>query len=286
MSTFILGANGLLGRHIAARFDDSGLIFHNVSRRTVPNIEQQLLNPDEFVWSLGANSEDFIINALGVTRHRIERRTLGADPNSVDLINSGLPLALGRLSRAQGTKVIQVGTDCVFSGKKGDYVESDAYDASDLYGHSKAIGESAPGINVIRASSIAASGDRGLQLWDWVRNQDRGATIRGYSNVLWNGVTAMVHARLLVEIVKNRFPLSGTQHLVPANQITKDQLVRLIATAENRNDIQVLSSELQQTKNMTLSTENESMNLELWKLIGFNRPPTIEELILEGSGSI
>jgi dTDP-4-dehydrorhamnose reductase len=286
MRIFILGANGLLGSQIEAQFIESGLNLVHVSRRTFPDIEQELMNPDQFVQSLGAEKQDYIINALGVTRHRIGKKAPGANLSAVHQINSKLPFALGELSQKQGTKVIQIGTDCVFSGNKGDYVESDVYDAFDIYGHSKAIGESAPGIEVIRASSVAPSGGRGPQLWDWVKNQEQDSTISGYSDVFWNGVTAKIHAQLLVEIVKRRFPMAGTQHLVPANQISKDQLVRLIARVEGRNDINVQSMEVEQAKNMTLSTENESMNRELWKLIGFNQPPTIEELILEDSGSI
>lgn len=286
MNVFILGANGLLGKNIEAQFLESGLSTVHISRKTVSNIEQELKNPNEFAHSLGTTKEDLIINALGVTRHRIEINAPGADLVSVEQINSRLPFALGSLSQEHGTKVLQIGTDCVFSGEKGNYVESDVYDANDVYGQSKAIGESAAGIGVIRASSVAPSGDRGRQLWDWVKNQERDSTISGYSNVFWNGVTAKVHARLLVEIVKNQFPIEGTQHFVPANQISKDQLVRLIAKTEGRNDIEVQSIEVKQAKNMTLSTENESINRELWKLIGFNQPPTIEELILEDSGSI
>ena len=286
MRIFILGANGLLGKHIEDQFIKSGLDCIHISRKTVPHIQQKLLNPDQFVQSLGANKEDFIINALGVTRHRIERMVPESGLNSVDQINSRLPFSLGRLSKVQGTKVFQIGTDCVFSGAKGDYVESDVFDAFDAYGMSKAIGESAPGIVVIRASSVSPSGGRGPQLWDWVKNQELESIVSGYSNVIWNGVTAKVHSRLLVEIVKHQFPITGTQHLVPANQISKDRLVRLIAKTEGRNDINVHSMEVEQPKNMSLSTEKESMNRELWKLIGFNQPPTIEELIMEDSGSI
>ena len=286
MRVFIFGANGLLGKYIGAQFMESRIIPVQISRITHPDIEKKLENPEQFVETLGVTSEDFVINSLGITRHRIERKASGSDSNSVELLNSRLPHVLGTISREQGAQVIQIGTDCVFSGLKGNYVENDSYDALDIYGRSKALGESAPDINVIRASFVASSGGRGPQLWDWVKNQEPNAVIRGYSNVFWNGVSAKVLAQLLEAIVKNRVPFFGTQHLVPANHVSKDQLVRLIAAAEGRKDIKVESMEVKQAKNMTLSTENESMNRELWKLIGFNHPPTIEELILEDSGSI
>ena len=286
MRVFIFGANGLLGRHIEAEFIYDGINPIHISRKTHPTLEAKLRDPKDFIQSLGATRDDVIINALGVTRHRIEGNLKGSDSKSVELINTRLPLALASQAQETGTQVIQIGTDCVFSGERGDYVESDPYDASDTYGRSKAIGESAQGLDVIRASSVGPSGRVGPQLWDWVKNQQKDSTIAGYSNVFWNGVTAKVHARLLLEIVKNRFPIAGTQHLVPANQISKEQLIKLIAQAEGRRDIRVLSTHVEHSKNMTLSTENISMNSELWNLIGFPQPPDIEELILNNSSNI
>ena len=37
--------------------------------------------------------------------------------------------------------IIQLSTDCVFSGKKGMYIEKDSPDADDIYGRSKIMGE-------------------------------------------------------------------------------------------------------------------------------------------------
>lgn len=286
MRIFILGANGVLGNHIMSNFLEARKNPIDISRRTVPTIKQKLTNPEAFVESLGIKKDDVVINALGVTRHRIERNWPGADLDSVELMNSRLPFALGTLSQEKGARVIQIGTDCVFSGEKGAYVESDPYDASDPYGLSKAVGESAPGICVIRSSSVGPSGSRGPQLWDWVKNQAPNSEIPGYSNVFWNGVTFRVHARLLNAIVTKQFPLLATQHLVPANSVSKDNLVRLIAKSEGRDDIVVKSSDVAQARDMTLSTDNESMNCELWSLIGFRQPPSIEELILKNSSSI
>lgn len=286
MRFFVLGSNGLLGKHIMIQAGKAEFDTVPISRHTVPDLEQQMKDPLKFVQKLEANKGDFIVNALGVTRHRIENKAPGADSESVDLVNTQLPLALGRLAEDIGFKVIQIGTDCVFSGQKGNYTEVDYYDAEDVYGKSKAIGEEAPGIEVVRASFVGPTGSTSPYLWDWVQHQKANAKISGYSNVFWNGVTAEIHARLAVAIAKNHYPLEGTQHLVPANQVSKGQLVRLIADASGRNDITVEPTQVENPKNMTLSTQNESVNRELWKLISFEEVPTIEELILKDSGSI
>ena len=37
--------------------------------------------------------------------------------------------------------MVQLSTDCVFSGEKGNYIETDIADAKDVYGKSKSMGE-------------------------------------------------------------------------------------------------------------------------------------------------
>ncbi len=286
MRFFILGANGLLGKHLTAEAKRNALEYIPISRRSMPDIEHQLKNPTRFVEELGAKSEDYIVNALGITRHRIQAGAPGADPNSIERINSKLPFALGESAQEIGFKVLQIGTDCVFSGQTGDYTEDSEYDAEDVYGKSKATGESAPGIEVVRASFIGTAGTNSPYLWDWVQNQKPGSTINGYTNVLWNGVTAEIHARLAVAIAQHRHPISGTQHLVPMNTVSKKKLLKLISTRLGRSDITVQPTVTDNPKNMTLRTNNESVNSELWQLMSFDEAPTIEELILNYSGSI
>ena len=286
MRLFVLGSNGLLGRRVAIEALKQGFEPILISRATFANLQQRLKNPDEFVRSLQLAKDDFVVNAIGVTRHRIEIGANGADAKSVQLVNTELPCALGRLSLETGAQVLQIGTDCVFSGKRGKYLENDHFDAFDSYGKSKALGEGAPGIGVVRASFVGPTGFPSPYLWDWVQFQKPQARLEGYANVFWNGVTAEVHARLMVAMVKNRYPLLATQHLVPANYVSKEQLVRLIASRTGRKDIFIETTQLESPKNMTLSTQNKSINKELWELISYSEVPTIEELLLRDAGTL
>ena len=56
-------------------------------------------------------------------------------------INSLLPHRLAQLSDDCSVRLIHFSTDCVFSGDKGMYLESDTPDATDIYGRSKLLGE-------------------------------------------------------------------------------------------------------------------------------------------------
>lgn len=286
MRIFILGANGLLGRYIVAEAKNKDLDVAPISRESMPDIEKQLTNPIGFVRNLQIQPADYVINALGVTRHRIERGDPGADLDSVDRINNQLPHALGEGASGTGFKVIQIGTDCVFSGHRGDYLEHDEYDATDVYGRSKALGESATGITVVRASFVGPSGHQTPYLWDWVEHQKPGAKLSGFSNVFWNGVTASVHAAISVGIASNSFPIEGTQHLVPANQVSKGELVQLIAKSSGREDLAITPTEVSEPKNLTLATNNEALNRDLWSLAGYRSTPSIEQLFDQNLGSI
>ena len=56
-------------------------------------------------------------------------------------INSLFPHQVIEVCRKVDAKLIQISTDCVFYGDKGEYSELDTPDAKDLYGRSKALGE-------------------------------------------------------------------------------------------------------------------------------------------------
>jgi dTDP-4-dehydrorhamnose reductase len=51
-------------------------------------------------------------------------------------VNALFPHKLALLCRPQGIRMVHMSTDCVFTGKKGDYHE-DLSDAEDLYGKTK-----------------------------------------------------------------------------------------------------------------------------------------------------
>jgi dTDP-4-dehydrorhamnose reductase len=80
---------------------------------------------------------NIIVNCIGLTPRKY-------DTKDVDLytrINTLLPQLLATWAQENNAKLIHFSTDCVFSGKKGNYTEADRPDAEDVYGLSKARGE-------------------------------------------------------------------------------------------------------------------------------------------------
>lgn len=86
--------------------------------------------------------EDFrpeeVVNAIGIVKQRSEAKEVIPSLE----INSLLPHRLALVCRTVGARLVHLSTDCVFSGRKGNYRESDQPDAEDLYGRTKLLGGS------------------------------------------------------------------------------------------------------------------------------------------------
>lgn len=286
MTIFILGATGLLGQSVVAELAKSDMEYVPVSRDTIPNLPNRLRDPESMLLELGAKKGDYIFNAIGVTRHRITAGQTTLSAETVHHINAQLPHLIGRYAENSNCTAVQIGTDCVFSGSRGNYVETDVTDAVDEYGASKAEGESASGVNIIRASFVGPSKLGTPYLWDWVRNQPTGAILQGFTNVIWNGVTASIHAKVIIGAMREGYVTSPLQHFVPGNSVSKADLLRLIAKAADRTDLRIIDSEAAEQKNMSLSTIDRSTNQDLWELASYHSVPDIEEMIMAESGSM
>ena len=98
---------------------------------------------------LHVKSGDVIINCIGTIKPRVD--SLG-DLNAI-LVNSVFPRVLANVCETLGVNMIHPTTDCVYTGTKGSYDETDKYDVNDVYGMSKALGEP-NNCTVIRTSII------------------------------------------------------------------------------------------------------------------------------------
>jgi dTDP-4-dehydrorhamnose reductase len=166
---------------------------------------------------------DVVVNCVGLVKQspRVD--------DAVDTItlNALLPRLLARECADSGIRLIHVSTDCVFSGDRGNYVETDIPDPRDLYGRSKLLGEvtAAPALTV-RTSIIGHELQSRRSLVDWFLSQT--GEVKGYTRATYSGVTTAEFARLLRSVVLPRPDLTGLLHVASA-PISKYELLRLIA---------------------------------------------------------
>lgn len=168
----------------------------------------------------------YIVNCVGVIKQRAE--AVDAIPSLT--INSLLPHRLAKIAERWGGRVIHFSTDCVFSGRRGDYSENDPSDAEDLYGRSKFLGEVAvTNALTLRTSIIGRELTEHRSLLDWFLGQ-KNKTIRGYRNVIYSGVTTNHIAELVASIISQHPSLSGL-YQVASNPISKYDLLCLLRGA-------------------------------------------------------
>lgn len=167
---------------------------------------------------------DVVINCVGL----IKQLALAKDPLSTLPLNSMLPHRLSKLCSLTDARLVHVSTDCVFTGSKGMYVESDVSDAVDLYGKSKFIGElnDQPHAITLRTSIIGHELASHASLVDWFLSQE--GAVKGFTKAIFSGVPTAELARIIVEYVLPNNELFGVYH-VSANPIDKFTLLTEIA---------------------------------------------------------
>jgi dTDP-4-dehydrorhamnose reductase len=160
-----------------------------------------------------------VVNCVGIVKQR---------PESEDAIvsievNSLLPHRLALACRAAGARLVHLSTDCVFSGSRGRYSETDRPDPVDLYGRSKLMGEvSGEGALTLRTSMIGRGLYRKTSLVDWLVAQK--GKVQGYRNAVFSGLTTRELSRVIGLIIDKHPHASGLYHL-SAEPIDKFQLL-------------------------------------------------------------
>jgi dTDP-4-dehydrorhamnose reductase len=231
----ILGASGMLGntllRYFAAKesFKVSASVRGAGSLRPIAcETNYQLIsgvdaeNADHLLRVFDIARPDVVVNCVGVVKQLAE-----ADDALVSIpLNSLLPHRLARLCAATGSRLIHISTDCVFSGEKGGYLETDIPDATDLYGRSKLLGEvDYPNAITLRTSLIGHELHSARSLVNWFLAQE--GSIRGFTKAIFSGLPTVEIARVIEAHVLPNPELHGLYHL-SVNPISKHDLLSIV----------------------------------------------------------
>ncbi len=199
--------------------------------RLIPNVhlesENGLINP--FLIA----KPDIVINCVGI----IKQSPGAGDRCESIAINSILPHRIAKLSKAAGARLIHFSTDCVFSGKVGQYREDDFPDAGDLYGRSKLLGEVEYDNSVtLRTSIIGHELSSSKSLVDWFLSQK--GPVKGYRKAIFSGLPAVEIVRVVKELIIANPGISGLYHL-SVDPISKFDLLNLVAEAYEKKIVVV-----------------------------------------------
>lgn len=161
-----------------------------------------------------------VINCIGI----LKQLPAAKDPIATLQVNALFPQRLALLCDAAGAWLLHISTDCVFSGRRGNYTEEDVADAEDLYGRTKLLGEPQnPSTLVLRTSMIGRELTSRVGLVEWFLAQ-RGGRVKGYRRARFSGLTTAALADVIAALVERREPLTGLFH-VGAAAIDKYELL-------------------------------------------------------------
>jgi dTDP-4-dehydrorhamnose reductase len=287
--TLILGANGMLGSAVTnecSNFVGQVTATTRTSKMAGPPgailwVQFDAVKDDLEDTFRDLPEIDFVINCIGVIKPHIDDSDPKKRANAVS-INTMFPEKLEAWAFQRGIKVIQIATDCVFSGTRGRYVESDPHDAWDVYGKTKSLGEvPSSAMMHLRVSIIGPEVGRSTSLLEWIRHQNHGATITGFTDHRWNGITSLHFAKLARGIIESNSFVPGTHHVVPGDEVTKCDLVTYIADHYGRTDLIIEPGPSGKPIDRTLGTANQELNRLLWSNAGYSSPPTVEEMVSE-----
>lgn len=191
------------------------------SKKVIGGVEIE--DTDAIRRAFDISEPDVVINAVGIVKQIASSREVIKTLN----INSIFPHRLAQLAQTGNVRLITVGTDCVFNGRKGNYAETSVSDAEDLYGKSKNLGEIlAPGCLTLRTSIIGRELQTSHGLVEWFL-ANRGNKVRGFTEAIFSGFPTVALAGIISEIIENHRNLHGLFH-VSSDPISKFDLLCLL----------------------------------------------------------
>ena len=281
MRIVVLGATGMLGQAVSMEARAAELEIAEVSRSSGVKWDYFANDFGSLARELVLDRADVLVNCIGwIPQKSSGSRAL--DEQDANALNVELIREIQASQNDLGFGWVQIVTDCVFSGKIGNYDETSIFDPFDLYGITKAKGESLmPGAMRIRSSIIGPDSIHNSGLYEWFRKQSPNSQLKGFTNHFWNGVSTRAFGRLVAGLSKDAGVRPGIQHWIPQNSMSKHKLLETFRVALGREDIFNDEFETANSINRVLATSNPQANSKLWAIAGYNRIPSIEELALE-----
>ncbi len=241
MKILVLGASGMLGNamlrvmsaqeawSVFGTVRGADPVLHAAAPRAVLIAGVHADQPDSLLAAFAQARPDVVINCVGL----VKQLSNAEDPLVAVPINTLLPHRLARMCEVAGARLVHVSTDCVFSGKQGNYAESDLADAQDVYGRSKLLGEvDYPHAVTLRTSIIGHELRSAHGLIDWFLSQQ--ARVKGYTEAVFSGLPTCELARVVRDFVIPDASLRGV-YQVAAEPISKHDLLQIVNREYGKN---------------------------------------------------
>ena len=263
----VLGATGMAGHTIAIYLKEQGYDVTALTRKPFPFCQNIISDATDLklIKKVIRNSKfSAVINCIGVLNQNAETHK-----HQAVFINSYLPHYLSYITEDLETKVIQMSTDCVFSGKTGNYTENSFKDGETFYDRSKALGELENNKDLTFRNSIIGPdmNKDGIGLFNWFMKQY--GEISGFTKAIWTGVSTLTLAKAMEKAIKVN--LSGVYNLVNNVTISKYELLKLF-NRHLKNDQLKINISYDVVANKSLANNRKDFDFFV---------PSYEEMIIE-----
>jgi dTDP-4-dehydrorhamnose reductase len=227
--------------------------------RVLENVDVRDLSSIERVFQTAR--PDVVVNAVGIVKQLREAKI----PSRSIEINALLPHLIDELCRLTGCRLIHLSTDCVFSGTKGNYAETDPPDPTDLYGRTKLLGEvvESPVAVTLRTSIIGREIGTRHGLVEWFLGE-AGGQVHGYAGVIFSGLTTSALSELIADLIQDQPGLTGLWH-VASEPISKYQLLLWLDRA--------FSTATEIVRDMSVRSDRSLDSRRFWAATRLSRPP-------------
>lgn len=215
----------MVGHAVATYLNERGYEVEGIARQKRINIKTIISNcyDAESVRKIIQDGEyDIVVNCVGVLNRSAED-----NKSEAIYVNTYFPHYLADITRNIKTKIIHISTDCVFSGKKGQYSENENMDGETYYAKTKALGEIVDDKNLTIRTSIIGPDIKtdGIGLFNWYMRNRQYGDVNGYTGSIWTGVTSITLAKAIEKIIYT--DIFGIYHLVNGYEINKYELLML-----------------------------------------------------------
>ena len=229
MKILILGSTGVLGKTLQLYLSKRNIDFLTLSREKSKNRNINLKNFSNFKkleQIISKIKPTHIINCIGVTKfnntYKNKKLTIS--------LNTKMPIYLAKFCKLNKIYLLHISTDCVFSGKKGNYSDNSVKDSKDLYGLSKNKGEVKNKFtSTIRTSFIGPELNTKKSLLSWFLNEKK--FVRGYSKAFFSGLTSLELCKIIdnyfikKNILQNKIINIGSRRISKFILLTKIRMI-------------------------------------------------------------
>lgn len=284
-SVAVLGSSGMIGHEVSNQISQQSQFKVFNYQRKIDNKKNNVIQFDILKHNKKSIADefekfDYIINCTGIIKHLIDPMN-EETVESVRKINTEFPRILSTALQNTNSRVIEIGTDCVFKGEIGNYFENSEKDAIDLYGISKKMGEfESENVMRIRTSVIGLEVDRSVELLSWFLAKEN-QEVEGFTNHLWNGITSFHLGKIISAIITNDLFSSGIQHFFPSDKVSKFTLLEIVKDVWGRKDLKLKPVEAKDKVDRTLDSVNKNMIKNLWRAGGYVEIPSVRKLVEE-----